>query len=170
MFKPSKFLGASAFALMLALPALSKAQVTNTSGQASINVVSLLTVTLVTNTSWGTVTLPGSGTTTYNLDPSTSAVTVTSGNGHAFGDGLAGSYLVTGGPLLPVSYSVSIGSFSGTGVTAVDAYINGTSSSGSGSLSVLGTMVLNIGGVVEVASTASLGIQTATITVTTEYL
>ncbi len=155
---------------MLMLPKSSQAQVTNNLGRASVTVVSLLTVTLVTNTSWGTVTLPPTGTVTYTLNPTTSAVTVSSGTGHSFGDGVAGSYLVSGGPLLPVSYSVSIGAFSGSGVSVLNAYINGTSSSGSSTLSLLGSLTLNIGGVIEVASTASLGVQTATVTVTTDYL
>jgi hypothetical protein len=156
-------------ALTLGVFNLANAQTVNTAGRASITIVPLTSLTLVTNPTWGTVTLPATGTTNYSMSTSTGIVTETSGTGFSFGDSLAGAYLVTGAASEPVTYSVSIGAFSGTGVTVVAPYINGTSSTGTGTLSALGTLTLSVGGVLGVASTATTGTQTATVTVTVDY-
>ncbi|HWD38371.1 MAG TPA: hypothetical protein VG944_05950 [Fimbriimonas sp.] len=146
-----------------------QAQAVNTQGHALITIVPTLSITMLANTNWGTVTLPTSGTTNYTLSTSNGQVTITSGSGFSFGDSNAGSYLITGGALEPVSYSVSIGSFSGTGVSVVDAYVDGTSSSASGTLSALGTLTVSTGGVLSVGSDASTVLQTATVTLTVNY-
>ncbi len=127
-------------------------------------------VLLLTSPTWGTVTAPASGTTSYSLSTSTGLVSVTSGSGLSLGGGIVGIYLASGLPFESVSYSVSIGAFSGHGVTATSAFINGNSSSGSGNLSALGTMQLKVGGVLSLTTEAALGIQNATVSVTVDFL
>lgn len=161
-------LWASSLVLMVGM-AGAQAQVSNTSGTASITIVPSLSITKDSDTNWGTVTLPTSGSTEYTLSTTTGLVTVTSGTGFSFGDSYYGQYTLNGGALAPVSFSVSIGAFSGSGVTVVSSYVNGTSDSGTGNLSALGAMTLKIGGVLSVASTADTGAQTATITVNADY-
>lgn len=155
--------------LVFGVAAKCQAQVSDSSGTATINVQPGLSITRLTDPSWGTVVRPSSGTTRYQLGYNTGAVTVVSGTGHSFNDGLFGSYLVNGALSAPISYSVSIGSFSGSGVSAVIGHINGTSSSGTGTLSALGTYTLQIGGQVDVTSAATSGSHTATVTVTVDY-
>lgn len=128
------------------------------------------TVALVTSASWGTLILPAGGNTTVKLDPLTGLVSVTSGGGVSTGVGVAATYLVTGNLFQNISYSGSIGSFSGTGVSATATYVNGTSSSGSANLGAVGTMLLRVGGLLEVSPSASEGTHSATITVTVNFL
>ncbi len=155
--------------VLLVMSAIAGAQVTDTSGVASVNVQPAITLSLVTSPSWGKVVCPPSGTARYALDYATGAVTVVSGDGYAFNDGQSGQYSVTGAPSAPVSFSVSIGAFSGAGITVVHSYINGTSSSGTDTLAGDGTFTLKVGGVIDVASTADVANQTATVTVTIDY-
>ena len=149
--------------------AMSLAQVVDTTGVASINVQVALSLAKVTDPNWGRVTRPPTGTAEYTLNYTTSAVTNSAGDGYAFNDGAAGEFTLTGAASAPVTFSIGIGAFSGTGVSVVSAHINGTSSSGTGSLSAGGTLTLKLGGVLGVAFNASLGAQTATVTVTVDY-
>jgi hypothetical protein len=151
------------------LAAMAGAQVTDTNGVATVDVQPALTLTLVASPSWGKVVCPAAGTARYALDYSTGAVTVVSGDGYAFNNGQIGQYSVTGAPLAPLAYSVSIGSFSGSGITVVTAYINGTTSSGTSALDGSGNFTLKVGGVIDVDSTATVASQTATVTVTIDY-
>lgn len=127
-------------------------------------------VVLVTSPSWGMVTRPSSGTTSYSLSSSTGLVTVAGGSGLSLGGSNAGIYLASGNAFQQVSYNVGIGAFSGSGINATSAFINGTSSSGSGTLSILGTLNLRVGGVIAVSSGASTGIHSATVTLTVNFL
>jgi hypothetical protein len=151
------------------LSAIAGAQVTDTTGVASVNVQPAITLTLVASPSWGRVVCPPSGTATYALDYAAGGVTVTSGDGYAFNDGQNGQYSVTGAASAPISFSVSIGSFSGTGITVVGATINGASSSGTGTLDGSGDLTLKVGGIITVAAAATVETQTATVTVTIDY-
>lgn len=151
------------------LTAIASAQATDTSGIASVNVQPAMSLTLVTSPDWGKVTRPPSGTARFELDSSTGAVSLISGSAYAFNNGAAGEYSVTGAAGAPVAYSVSIGAFSGSGISVVTAYINGTSSSGSSTLDGSGNFTLKIGGLIDVASTATVAAQTATVTVTVDY-
>ena len=151
------------------LTAIAGAQVTDTTGIASVNVQPAISLTWVQSPSWGKVVCPPTGTATYTLDYAAGGVTLTSGDGYAFNDGNNGQYTVTGANNAPVSFSISIGTFSGSGVACTAAYINGTSSSGTGSLSGSGSLTLLVGGIVSVASTATVATQTATVTVTVDY-
>ncbi len=126
-------------------------------------------ITVVTSPSWGTVARPTSGTCGYLLSPTTVLVSVVSGSGFSFLDGGAGSCLLTGLAFRTISYSVSVGPFSGTGISVTAAYIGGNSSSGSTSFGLLGTLTLGVGGILSVSSSASAGIQSATVTVTVSY-
>jgi hypothetical protein len=151
------------------LSAIAGAQVSNTSGTASVNVQPMITLALVQSPSWGRVVCPPSGTATYTLDYAAGGVTVTSGDGYAFNDGQNGQYTVTGADSAPVSFSVGIGAFSGSGITVTSAIINGNTTSGTGTLSGSGALTLLIGGVITVASNATVTTQTATVTVTVDY-
>jgi hypothetical protein len=159
-----------AVAVLLALSAMSGAQsISDTSGTASVDVQPALSLSLIASPSWGQVVRPTSGTATYKLDYSTGVVSVVSGLGYAFNNGHLGEYTLSGAPTAPVAFSVSIGSFSGTGVTVVAAHINGTSSSGTDVLDGSGNLDLKVGGVLDIVSTASVEVQTATVTVTVDY-
>ncbi|HWD38368.1 MAG TPA: hypothetical protein VG944_05935 [Fimbriimonas sp.] len=126
-------------------------------------------ITLVTSPSWGIVVAPSSGTTNYALSTSTGLVSVLSGSGLSLGGSVPGEYLLSGLSGEPISWSVSIASFgSGSGVSAVQAYGNGTSSSGSMVLNLLGTGVLNVGGVLGVSSGAN-GLNSAVVTVSVNF-
>lgn len=158
-----------AVALFAFLAAQAGAQVVDTSGTASVNVQSELTLTLNASPDWGRVTRPPSGTARYTLDYSSGAVTLISGDGYAFDDGTAGDYTLSGAPTAPVSFSVAIGAFSGSGITVVASHINGTANSGTDTLDGSGNLTLKIGGTVDIASNATLTTQTATVTVTVDY-
>lgn len=159
----------SAIFALTTLSALSGAQVVDTTGTASVNVQPALSLTLVTNPDWGRVTRPPTGTARYTLDYATSAVTNTSGDGYAFDDGAAGEYTLSGAPSGPVSFSVSIGAFTGSGISVVASHINGTSNSGTDVLDGSGLLTLKIGGVLDIDAAATLTAQTATVTVTVDY-
>lgn len=153
----------------MVLAASANAQVVDTSATASVNVQPALSVTLITSPSWGQVTRPPTGSADYKLDYSTGAVTLLSGDGYAFDDGQVGEYTLSGAPSAPVSFSVSIGSFSGTGVTVVASHINGTTNAGTDNLDGSGDLDLKIGGVLSIAANASIETQTATVTLTVDY-
>ena len=148
---------------------MASAQVSDTSGTATVDVQPALSLTLVASPSWGKVTVPPSGTARYTLNYSTGAVTLTSGNGYAFDNGQFGQYTVSGAAAAAISYSASIGAFDGLGITVVATHINGTSGSGTGSLDGSGGMTLKVGGIIDVASTADVQLQSATVTVTVDY-
>jgi hypothetical protein len=152
------------------LSAIAGAQVVDTSATASVDVQPALSLTLNASPNWGKVTRPPSGTARYTLNYNTGAVTLTSGDGYAFNDGAAGDFTLSGAPNAPVTFSISIGAFDGaTPVSVVAAHINGTSGSGTGTLSGGGTLTLKLGGIVDVSSTCTLAVQTATVTVTVDY-
>jgi hypothetical protein len=153
----------------MALCALAGAQVTDTTGTATVNVQPMITLTLVASPSWGKVVCPPTGTARYSLDYASGTVAVVSGDGYAFNDGQNGQYSVTGAPSAPISFSVSIGSFSGSGITVVSSTINGSSASGTDTIAGDGTYTLKVGGVIDVASTATVATQSATVTVTIDY-
>ena len=169
MRKFKTLLSLSIVAGLSLMACMASAQTINTAGTASIDVQPALTVTLVASPDWGKVTRPSSGTARYTLNYSTGATTLTSGTGHAFSNGANGSYTVGGTASSPVSFSVSIGAFSGSGITVVASHINGTSGSGTGSLDGGGALTLLVGGVLDVASTATVAVQTATVTVSVDY-
>jgi len=156
-------------AAMMVLSATSHAQVVDTSATASVDVQPALSVTLLASPSWGKVTRPPTGSADYKLDYSTGAVTLVSGDGYAFDNGQFGEYTLSGAPTAPVSFSVAIGAFSGTGVTVVASHINGTSASGTDNLDGSGDLDLKIGGVLSISSTATIAVQTATVTLTVDY-
>lgn len=156
-------------AALMALTSTAGAQVIDTSGTATVDVQPALSIALVASPSWGKVVKPAAGTAQYKLHYSTGAVTLVSGNGYAFDDGQIGEYTVSGSPGAPVSFSIAIGAFSGTGVSVVTGYINALSSSGTDNIGGGGTLDLKVGGVLDIASTASVEIQTATITITVDY-
>jgi|GEM_PF-2552237 len=159
-----------AMSAMTFFSAMSLAQVVDTTGVASINVQVALSLSKVTDPDWGRVTRPPSGTAEYTLNYTTSAVTNSAGDGYAFDDGAAGEFTLTGAASAPVTFAISIGAFSGaTPVTVVAAHINGSSNSGTGTLSGGGTLALKLGGILSVPFDASLGAQTATVTVTVDY-
>ena len=151
------------------LSSLAGAQVVDTSSTASVNIQPALSLTLVTDPDWGRVTRPPSGTARYTLDYGTSAVTNTSGDGYAFDDGAAGEFTLSGAPNGPVSFSVSIGAFTGSGITVVASHINGTANSGTDVLDGSGNLTLKIGGILDIDAAATLTVQTATVTVTVDY-
>jgi hypothetical protein len=158
-----------ASAALMVLSATACAQVSDTSGVASVDVQPKLALSLIASPSWGKVVKPAAGTARYKLDYSTGAVTLVSGNGYAFDDGQNGEYTVTGAAGAPISFSIAIGAFSGSGVSVVTGHINGTSNSGTDTLDGSGNLTLKVGGVLDIASTASVEIQTATVTVTVDY-
>jgi len=145
-------------------------------GTATVTVLRALTLTETTPMGWGSVARPGNGTADYTLNYSTGAVTLsgttsTAFPGFAWDNGVAGVWAVTGEPSTAISFSVSIGAFDGTvPVTVQAAHINGTSSSGTGTLDGSGNFTLNVGGIIRVSATATLGLQTATVTVTVDYV
>jgi hypothetical protein len=167
--KLTKLIWAGVAAALMALTATAGAQVIDTSGTASVDVQPALSISLVASPSWGKVVKPAAGTARYKLDYSSGAVTLVSGNGYPFDDGQIGEYTVTGAPGAPISFSIAIGAFSGSGVSVVTGHINGTSASGTASIGGGGTLDLKVGGVLDIASTASVEIQTATVTVTVDY-
>jgi hypothetical protein len=158
-----------AMATLVVMSASASAQVIDTTGTASVDVQPALSIARVTSPSWGKVVKPAAGTARYKLDYATGAVTLVSGNGYAFDDGQLGEYTVTGAPNAPISFQVDIDTFSGTGVSVVLAHINGTAATGTGTIAGGGTYTLKIGGTIDVASTASVEVQTATVTVTVDY-
>src|SRR5690348_6794500 len=116
------------------LSAVAGAQVTDTTGTASVDVQPALSITRVANPSWGKVVKPAAGTARYKLDYATGAVTLVSGNGYSFDTGQFGEYTVNGAANAPVSFSVAIDVFSGSGVSVVMGHINGTADNGTDSL------------------------------------
>lgn len=144
-------------------------------GTGTVTILRALTLTETTPMGWGSVARPGNGTADYTLNYATGAVTLTANTSTAFpgfswDNGAAGVWAVTGEPSTAFSFSVSIGAFNGTGVSVQAAHINGLSSSGSDTLDVSGNATLNVGGIIRVAANASLGLQTATVTVTVDYV
>src|SRR5687768_9246263 len=103
-----------------------------------------LTLSAISGPNWGSITRPSTGTARYTLNYSTGAVTLSSGSGYAFDNGAAGLFRVAGLPG-PISFSVSIGPFSGVGLTVISAHINGASSVGTGILTGAGPFSLKIG-------------------------
>jgi hypothetical protein len=156
-------------AVFFVLSATAGAQVIDTSGTASVDVQPALSISLVTSPSWGRVVKPAAGTARYKLDYSSGAVTLVSGNGYAFDDGQIGEYTVSGSPGAPVAFSVGFGAFSGSGISVVAEHINGTSNSGTDVIGIGGTLDLKVGGVLDIANTASVEVQTSTVTVTVDY-
>ncbi len=156
--------------MLMALSATAGAQsINDNSGTATVDVQPGLTLSLIASPSWGQVVRPTSGTARYKLDYSTGAVTVVSGLGYAFDNGHFGEYTLSGAPNAPVTFTCSIGAFSDSGVTVVASHINGTSGSGTGTLSGGGTLDIKVGGVIDVASNATIVVQTATVNVTVDY-
>lgn len=155
---------------MVILCSMSRAQVVDTSATASITVGPSLSLALVTSPDWGTVTRPPSGSANYTLNYSTGATSNISGDGYALSNGARGEFTLSGTANAAVTFSISIGAFSGaTPVTVVAAHINAASNSGTGTLSGGGTLALLLGGTLAVSSTATLGAQTATVTITVDY-
>ena len=151
------------------LATMAETQVSDSSGTATVNVQPALSLALVASPDWGKVTRPPTGTARYTLDYSTGSVSLTSGDGYTFNDGHAGEYTLTGAPTAPVSFSVAIATFSDSGVTVVGSHINGTTNSGTDNPDNTGSLTLKIGGVLDIASSATLTTQTATVTVTVDY-
>ena len=156
---------------LMALSAMAAAQnsINDTSATASVDVQPALSLTLIASPSWGQVVRPTSGTAEYKLDYSSGAVTVVSGLGYAFDNGHFGEYTLSGAPNAPVAYTVAIGAFSGSGVSVVEADINGASDTGTGTLDGSGNMDIRVGGTLDIASNATVAVQTATVTVTVDY-
>ena len=171
MKKILTLIGATAMVMVLAPNASAQLAV---DGTATATVKAALTLSETTPMNWGSIARPGNGTTDYTLNYSTGAVTRTATTSTAFpgftwNNGAAGVWAVTGEASTGISFSVSIGAFSGAGITVQAAHINATSSSGTGTLSGAGAFTLNVGGVIRVSNTATLGAQTATVTVTVDY-
>lgn len=145
------------------------AQVVESSGNASVDVQPAMSIALVTSPSWGRVVKPAVGTARYKLNYSTGEVTLLNGNGFAFDDGQLGEYTVSGSPSAPLTFSVSFGAFSGTGVTVVESHINGVTDSGAGTIGIGGTFDLKVGGILDIVAGASVEIQQAVVTVTVDY-
>lgn len=169
MSRNKTILGLIAMAIFMALTVTASAQVVDTNGVATVDVQPALSISLVTSPQWGRVVKPAAGTARYLLDYASGAVSLVSGDGYAFNDGQLGEYTVSGAPSAPLSYSVSIGAFDASGITVVASHINGTSSSGTGTLDVGGSFDLKVGGVLDIASTATVQVQSATVTVTIDY-
>jgi hypothetical protein len=150
-----------------------QAQIIDTSGTATVFVMPALSITLVQAPSWGKIVIPPAGIARYTLDYSLGGVTTTvggaGGGGYAANDGVAGEYTLTGAADAPVSFSVAFGTFSTIGVSLVEGNINGTSSSGTGTLSAGGSLTLKIGGIIDVSYTSTLGTHSSTVTVTANY-
>lgn len=159
----------AAIAGLLVLSALGNAQVVDTSATANINIQAALSLTLDADLDWGRVTRPPTGTARYTLDYATGSVTNVAGDGYAFDDGTAGQFTLAGAPTAPVSFSISIGAFSGSGVSVVASHINGTSNAGTDSLDGAGLLTLKLGGILDIDAAATLAAQTATVTVTVDY-
>lgn len=156
--------------MIMVLSATASAQsITDSTATASVDVQPALSLSLIASPSWGQVVRPTSGTARYKLDYSSGAVTVVSGLGYAFDNGHFGEYTLSGSPGAPVTFTVAIGAFSGSGVTVVAAHINGTTNTATGTLDVGGNLDLRVGGVLDIASNATVAVQTATVTVTVDY-
>jgi hypothetical protein len=158
---------------LLGLAATAIPQATGT-GTASVNCVVAIAVTETATTDWGKVARPSNGTTDYTLDWDTGAVTLsgstsTGYTGYTYDTGHKGAWAVTGDPDATYSFSAAIGTFSGTGVTVQAAHINGTSDTGSGTLSGTGTATLNTGGIIRVSAAAGTGSHSATVTISVDY-
>jgi hypothetical protein len=164
----------SAAVMMLTVAPSAQAQL-SVDGAATVDILRALTLTESTPMSWGSVARPGNGTADYTLNYSTGAVTLSANTSTAFpgfswDNGAAGVWAVTGEPSTAISFSVSIGAFDGTGVSVQAAHINATSASGTDTLDGSGNFTLNVGGIIRVASNASLGAHTSTVTVTVDYV
>jgi len=155
--------------MVLTAMASAQSSISDTSATASVDVQPALSLSLIASPSWGQVVRPTTGSAEYKLDYTTGAVTVVSGLGYAFDNGHFGEYTLSGAPSAPVAYTVSIGAFSGTGVSVIEADINGAAASGTGLLDGSGNMDIRVGGTLAIASTATVAIQTATVTVTVDY-
>src|SRR3954452_8969429 len=79
----------------------------------------------VSEPSWGKVAAPSTGTAYYLLDYNSGAVSRLTSSGYAFNDGQNGEYTFSGQFNQAISYSVSFGAFTGTGVSVVSSVING---------------------------------------------
>ncbi len=156
-------------ALCAMAAAFSAAQASDSSGTASAAILSSLSISRNSDTNWGRVLAPSSGTATYYLDYSSGSTSVSSGSGYCFSDGNAGDYTVSGAQYASVSYSVSVGSFNGSGVSISTMYINGSGGSGTGQLDGSGNLNLRLGGYLDVQAGASIMTQTASITVNVDY-
>jgi len=155
--------------LGMAAAVFANAQAVDTTGSAVVTVIPSLTITRNSDTNWGRVMVPASGTATYLLDYRTGATSLTAGNGFCFSDGNAGDYSITGLAGATVSYSVSVGSFSGSGLSIASMEINGHTNSGTDTLDGSGNLTLKLGGTLDVDSTATVAQQTAQITLSVNY-
>jgi hypothetical protein len=158
---------------IMGLATTANAQAVDT-GSATISIMKAITLSETTPMSWGSVARPANGTTDYTLNYSTGAVSVTATTstnfpGFAVDNGANGVWAVAGEASTGISYGISIGAFSGTGVTVLAAHINGTSDTGTGTLDASGDYTLELGGVLRVTAAASLGAHTATVTITVDY-
>jgi hypothetical protein len=143
-------------------------------GTATVSIMKAITLSETTPMSWGSIARPANGTADYTLNYSTGAVSLTATTstnfpGFAVDNGTNGVWAVAGEASTGITFSVAIGAFDGTGLTVLAAHINGTSDNGTDTLDASGDFTLNLGGILRVTSAASLGLQTATVTVTVDY-
>ena len=169
MFNTKKIHRLGSVGVLLLAAAFSGAQGSDSTGTATVTLLPTISITRNADTNWGRVVVPASGTATYILDDSTGATSLSSGAGFSFSDGNAGDYSITGAANCNVSFSVSVGSFSGSGVSISAMSINGSANSGTGQLDGSGHLTIKLGGTLDVASTATITTQTATINLTVDY-
>ena len=169
MFKSQNSQRSISIGVISLLAALAGAQGSDSTGTARVSLQPTVSITRNADTNWGRVVVPASGNATYLLDCNTGATSLVSGSGFSFSDGNAGDYSVTGVASASVSYSVSVGSFTGTGVSITSMTINGATNSGTGALDGSGNLTIKLGGTLVVASTAAATARTATITLTVDY-
>ena len=169
MFKTHNSQRLTSIGFLSLFAALACAQGSDTTGTAMVSLQPTVSITRNADTNWGRVVVPATGTATYCLDGTTGATALMSGNGFSFSDGNAGDYSVTGVPFASVSYSVSVGSFNGTGVSITSMTINGATNSGTGQLDGSGNLTIKLGGYLDVQSTAATTARTATISLTVDY-
>ena len=145
------------------------AQGSDSTGNAMASVLPSLTIVRNSDTNWGRILVPVSGSATYYLDYSSGATSLVGGTGYCFSDGYAGDYTIYGSAYSSISFEVKPDRFNGDGLEISNLIVNGDKNSGTGQLDSTGALNIRIGGYLEVQSYATIMTQTATITVRANY-
>lgn len=128
-----------------------------------------LEVTETLSMSFGVISKPSVGSQTFTLDPLTGTVRAGPGDGKVVESGRPATFSVTGDPDASIHVSVALGPFSGSGITALEASVEGPEDTATLALGPTGLATLRLGGRISVSSQATRASQTATVVVTVAY-
>lgn len=157
--------GIAALAMTVPVSALATGSANEATATAKATVDATLTVARVSDPNWGHVAIPTTGNATYELNPSTGAISKTGINARQYGTAAAGEFSISGQANADVSLSIEAADDSSVeGVSlapTLDDDLITLDGSGAGSVKVGGTLT--------VPSNATSGDYTQTVTLTADY-